>query len=177
MEKTIFIAILVLIAISIVFTALILREVLRKRNIAKNSIFKDITVPSKTVLNGSGATKIVEHYEVDSTIDFTRKQDKQSRVGEFKGNKEEQSKKIPSINKRDALFDEVARCFVSNQQCSISALQHTYKIGLNRAIRIVTQLENTGVVGRQVGNKYRDILIPNLASLEVLLDRLNDRIK
>ncbi len=156
---------------------------------------------SEILLNGNGATKLVgqgdmlvsahnivtrvqspviDRNEIERVTDFICKQDKLGSIyslAEFKINKTEQVKKRTAINKKDTLFDEAARYFVTNQQCSLSALQRNYKIGLNRAIRIVTQLESAGVVGSQIGNKSRDILIPDLASLEVFLTKLNDDLK
>ncbi len=123
---------------------------------------------------------VIEVNEIERITEFIRKQDKLGSVyslDEFKINKAEQGKKRTAINKKDTLFDEVARYFVTNQQCSLSAIQRNYKIGLHRAIRIVAQLENAGVVGSQVGNKSREILIPNLDALEVLLNKLNDDLK
>lgn len=70
---------------------------------------------------------------------------------------------------RDGLFDEVARYVVTNQQGSASTIQRNFSIGFNRAGRIMDQLERAGIVGRQEGSKPRQVLISDIASLEVLL--------
>ena len=71
---------------------------------------------------------------------------------------------------RDALFEDAARVVVQNQQGSASLLQRRLKLGYNRAGRIVDQLENAGIIGPFKGSKAREVLIPDEASLEQLLN-------
>lgn len=79
-----------------------------------------------------------------------------------------------NTSKRDALFDEISRYVVTNQQGSASTIQRNFSIGFNRAGRIMDQLERAGIVGRQQGSKPRDVRITDLASLEVLLYDLDN---
>ncbi len=75
-----------------------------------------------------------------------------------------------SIDERDSKFKEAAEIIVVAQQGSASLLQRKLKLGYNRAGRIIDQLEAAGVVGGFEGSKARQVLIPDLASLEVFLN-------
>ena len=68
------------------------------------------------------------------------------------------------------MFEEVARFVVGNQQGSTSFIQRKFKIGYNRAGRIMDQLEAYGIVGKSEGSKPREVLISDPASLEKLLN-------
>ena len=70
----------------------------------------------------------------------------------------------------DSMFDEVARFVVANQQGSTSFIQRKFKIGYNRAGRIMDQLEAFGIVGKSEGSKPREVLISDSASLERTLN-------
>ncbi len=75
---------------------------------------------------------------------------------------------------RDALFEDAARVIVIHQQGSASLLQRKLKLGYNRAGRIVDQLEAAGIIGPFEGSKARQVLIPDEASLERLLNGTNE---
>lgn len=70
----------------------------------------------------------------------------------------------------DSMFEEVARFVVANQQGSTSFIQRKFKIGYNRAGRIMDQLEAFGIVGKSEGSKPREVLISDPASLERTLN-------
>lgn len=71
---------------------------------------------------------------------------------------------------RDAMFEEAAQVIVSHQQGSASLVQRKLKLGYNRAGRIIDQLEAAGIIGPHRGSKARDVLIPDLDSLQRFLD-------
>ncbi|MFT7119159.1 MAG: S-DNA-T family DNA segregation ATPase FtsK/SpoIIIE [Flavobacteriales bacterium] len=75
-----------------------------------------------------------------------------------------------NIEERDAKFKEAAEIIVVAQQGSASLLQRKLKLGYNRAGRIIDQLEAAGIVGGFEGSKARQVIIPDLASLEVFLN-------
>ncbi|WP_282032652.1 FtsK/SpoIIIE family DNA translocase [Winogradskyella eximia] len=74
------------------------------------------------------------------------------------------------ISDRDKLFREAAELIVTAQQGSASLLQRKLKLGYNRAGRIIDQLEAAGIVGNFEGSKARQVLVPDLTSLDQLLD-------
>lgn len=73
------------------------------------------------------------------------------------------------ISERDALFREAAEVIVIAQQGSASLLQRKLKLGYNRAGRIIDQLEAAGIVGPFEGSKARQVLVPDMAALDMLL--------
>jgi S-DNA-T family DNA segregation ATPase FtsK/SpoIIIE len=74
------------------------------------------------------------------------------------------------IADRDKLFREAAEMIVIAQQGSASLLQRKLKLGYNRAGRIIDQLEAAGIVGHFEGSKARQVLVPDLTSLDQLLE-------
>ncbi|RRQ48726.1 DNA translocase FtsK [Maribacter algicola] len=74
------------------------------------------------------------------------------------------------IKDRDKMFREAAEVIVIAQQGSASLIQRKLKLGYNRAGRIIDQLEAAGIVGPFEGSKARQVLIPDMASLQQLLD-------
>lgn len=60
---------------------------------------------------------------------------------------------------RDEYFERAGRFIVESQKASIGNLQRMFKIGFNRAARIMDQLAEAGVVGPDEGTKARKILL------------------
>ncbi len=60
---------------------------------------------------------------------------------------------------RDELFEEAARAIIDKNKASIGMLQRLFKIGFNRAARIMDQLADAGVVGEEEGTKPRKVLM------------------
>ena len=60
---------------------------------------------------------------------------------------------------RDEFFEDAGRLIVESGKCSIGMLQRKFKIGFNRAARIMDQLSDAGVVGPEEGTKPRKILM------------------
>ncbi|NKI32487.1 DNA translocase FtsK [Croceivirga thetidis] len=73
------------------------------------------------------------------------------------------------ISDRDSKFREAAEVVVIAQQGSASLIQRKLKLGYNRAGRIIDQLEAAGIVGPFEGSKARQVLVPDMHSLELLL--------
>ena len=58
---------------------------------------------------------------------------------------------------KDVYFEEAGRFIIEKDKASIGMLQRVYKIGFNRAARIMDQLCEAGVVGPEIGTKPRQI--------------------
>ena len=85
--------------------------------------------------------------------------------GEISG-QEMMEKMITSVSEsaavkteRDEYFESAARFIIEKDKASIGALQRNFKIGFNRAARIMDQLAAAGVVGEEDGTKPRKILM------------------
>lgn len=69
--------------------------------------------------------------------------------GEAKGGKSD----------RDEYFVQAGQFIIEKEKASIGMLQRMYKIGFNRAARIMDQLAEAGVVGEEEGTKPRKVLM------------------
>lgn len=62
-------------------------------------------------------------------------------------------------NERDQYFVDAAQFIIEKDKASIGMLQRVFKIGFNRAARIMDQLCEAGVVGEEEGTKPRKVLM------------------
>lgn len=110
----------------------------------------------------------VSDSEVSDVVDFLKNQ-KLGNVTD-NGDIEEKIKTIQSFggfgsagssggSDMDAYFAEAGKFVIEKEKASIGMLQRVFKIGFNRAARIVDQLEEAGVVGAEEGTKPRRILM------------------
>ena len=60
---------------------------------------------------------------------------------------------------RDEYFAQAGRLITDKEKASIGMLQRMFKIGFNRAARIMDQLATAGVVGEEEGTKPRKVLM------------------
>ncbi|HEK0437114.1 TPA: DNA translocase FtsK 4TM domain-containing protein [Proteus mirabilis] len=65
----------------------------------------------------------------------------------------------------DPLFDQAVEFVVEKQRVSISGVQRQFRIGYNRAARIVEQMEIQGIVSAPNHNNTRDVLSPPPAEM------------
>lgn len=71
---------------------------------------------------------------------------------------------------RDEYFVEAAKFVVEKEKGSTSMLQRMFKIGFNRAGRIMDQLAEAGIVGPEEGTKPRKVLM-SMEELEMFLQQ------
>lgn len=64
-----------------------------------------------------------------------------------------------SASERDAYFADAGKLIIDKEKASIGMLQRMFKIGFNRAARIMDQLCEAGVVGPEEGTKPRKVLM------------------
>lgn len=60
----------------------------------------------------------------------------------------------------DFLYEDVVKFVIESRRCSISNIQRKFKIGYNRAARIVELMEDNGTVSSVVSNGTREVLAP-----------------
>ncbi len=154
-------------------------------------------VDSRTILDMNGAEKLlgngdmlfypqgyqkplrvqgpfVSDQEVEEVVDFLKKQSTVVYNTEI-----EEKMNTVSISQggtagsggseRDAYFVEAGKFVIEKEKGSIGMLQRMFKIGFNRAARIMDQLEEAGVVGPEEGTKPRKILM-SLSEFEEYVD-------
>lgn len=110
----------------------------------------------------------VSDEERDSVVAFLRQQQTEPSYNEEVtkhidanpvGSKAGAAGNAPGGNDRDELFTEVGRFIIEKDKASIGMLQRVFRIGFNRAARIMDQLCEAGVVGPEEGTKPRTILM------------------
>lgn len=62
-------------------------------------------------------------------------------------------------DERDVYFVDAGKFIIEKDKASIGMLQRVFKIGFNRAARIMDQLADAGVVGEEEGTKPRKVLM------------------
>ncbi len=110
----------------------------------------------------------VSDKEVSAVVDFLKKQN----VGSGTYNEEIANRIASGVPQegtgalagnsdsgRDEYFAEAGRFIIEKDKASIGMLQRVYKIGFNRAARIMDQLSEAGIVGPEEGTKPRKILM------------------
>ncbi|WP_099468006.1 FtsK/SpoIIIE family DNA translocase [Konateibacter massiliensis] len=70
---------------------------------------------------------------------------------------------------RDAYFEEAGKFIIEKDKASIGMLQRVFKVGFNRAARIMDQLCDAGVVGEEEGTKPRKVLM-SMEEFEQFID-------
>ncbi|MCF0145130.1 MAG: DNA translocase FtsK [Eubacterium sp.] len=65
----------------------------------------------------------------------------------------------PDLQAQDEFFTDAGRLIIEKDKASIGMLQRAFRIGFNRAARIMDQLCDAGVVGEEEGTKPRKVLM------------------
>ncbi len=65
----------------------------------------------------------------------------------------------PVEDERDELFIKAADYIIDSEKASIGNLQRIFRIGFNRAARLMDQLADAGIVGKDNGTKSREIMM------------------
>ena len=66
---------------------------------------------------------------------------------------------MEAVPQPDEYFEQAGRFIIEKEKASIGMLQRVFKIGFNRAARIMDQLAEAGVVGEEEGTKPRKVLM------------------
>ena len=76
-------------------------------------------------------------------------------------------------DERDPIFAEAGRLCIEKQKGSTSMLQRQFKVGFNRAARVMEQLYDAGVVGQEEVNKPRKVIM-SMEEFEMMLGGNNN---
>lgn len=93
--------------------------------------------------------------EIEEIIEHVRSQGKPNYMFEH----EELLKKSEIVEEYDELFEEVCRFVYEQGTASTSSIQRNYKVGYNRAARLMDLLEKNGYISEQRGSKPREVYI------------------
>lgn len=126
-------------------------------------LFLPIGVNSPTRIQGS----FITDDEIKKIIDFTVEQQK-AQYDESLMNLDSVDHNVSSAtgteigdaaNDEDPLYNEIVEFVIENQKASASLLQRRFKLGYNRAARLIDLLEERGIIGPPNGSKPREVLI------------------
>jgi S-DNA-T family DNA segregation ATPase FtsK/SpoIIIE len=70
-----------------------------------------------------------------------------------------------AVEEADQLYDQAVEFVLQTRKASISSVQRRFKIGYNRAARLVEEMERTGLVGPLEGG-FRDVLVSSVSEDE-----------
>ena len=144
------------------------------------------SVDSRTIIDGSGAERLlgkgdmlflengsskpvrlqgtfVSDDEIDDIIHHVREQ----REPDYLFQQDELIKKAQVTEEEDELFLEACEFVVDQGGASASSLQRRFRIGYNRAARLMEMMESNGIISESRGSKPRDVLISE-SELETL---------
>ena len=122
-------------------------------------------LPPGTVIPVRIHGEFVADDEVHRVADFLRQQGKPNYIEEvLQGS----SDAIPGVDasgfdddaEQDPLYDQAVEFIIHARRVSISSVQRRFKIGYNRAARIVEAMEAAGIVSPMESNGNREILVP-----------------
>ncbi|MDQ0272211.1 S-DNA-T family DNA segregation ATPase FtsK/SpoIIIE [Cytobacillus purgationiresistens] len=143
-------------------------------------------IDSRTIIDISGAEKLlgrgdmlflengsskpvrlqgtyVSDREIDEVVSHVRKE----QSPQFLFEQEELLKRAKITEEEDELFYDACKFVVDHQSASTSSLQRKFKIGYNRAARLIDMMEQQGYISENRGSKPRDVLITE-ANLETI---------
>ncbi len=143
-------------------------------------------IDSRTILDSPGAEKLlgkgdmlylpmgannptriqgcfISDNEIERIIDHVSKQQAVSYDESLTSTNVEQTHMAGSESQNDdsddPIYDEVVEFAISTGKISASLLQRRFRLGYNRAARIVDLLEERGIIGPQNGSKPREVLV------------------
>ncbi len=145
-------------------------------------------VDSRTILDMNGAEKLlgkgdmlfypqgypkpsriqgayISDTEVQAVVDYLKKHTEGTSYNEDVEEKLKTQMSAPALSdqggddERDELYEEAGRFIIENDKASIGNLQRRFKIGFNRAARIMDQLAEDEVVSKSEGTKARQVLM------------------
>ncbi|QKE75969.1 hypothetical protein HPK19_22170 [Arthrobacter citreus] len=93
--------------------------------------------------------------EIEHVVEIVKDQQKPN----YLFNQEELVAKADAQDVDDELFDEAVEFVIDQKGASVSMLQRRYRIGYNRAARLIDLMFDHGIVSSQNGSKPRDVLI------------------
>lgn len=126
-------------------------------------LFLPIGVNSPTRIQGS----FITDDEIKRIIDYTVEQQK-AQYDESLLNLEAVDHNVSSAsgqefgdaaNDEDPLYNDIVQFVIETQKASASLLQRRFKLGYNRAARLIDLLEERGIIGPSNGSKPREVLV------------------
>jgi S-DNA-T family DNA segregation ATPase FtsK/SpoIIIE len=103
----------------------------------------------------------VSSAEIKRVVEFLKKQGEPAYESAILL-EEKKGKEASAEDEYDEKYDEAVAFVAETGQASISLIQRRFRIGYNRAARIVEKMEEQGVVGPSDGVKPREVLVKKI---------------
>ncbi|MDD1620316.1 MAG: DNA translocase FtsK 4TM domain-containing protein [Methylococcaceae bacterium] len=120
-------------------------------------------LPSGTSIPLRAHGAFVDDHEVHRVVEFLKKTGPTDYLDEITQERTD-SGDVAGLesdeSESDALYDEAVAFVTDSRKASISSVQRRFKIGYNRAARIIEDMENAGVVSPAETNGSREVLAP-----------------
>lgn len=129
------------------------------KNIDNNLNF-DYIYNSKSYHNINVSIPSIENEDFKNIIKFEKDNNKPNKLDCFE--KQHTSTKNSSYDndsEDDPMYKEVVEFAIETGKISASLIQRRFRLGYNRAARLIDLLEARGVVGPQIGSKPREVII------------------
>lgn len=151
------------------------------------------SIDSRTILDSTGAEKLfgkgdmlflpmgdnhptriqgafISEEEIQKVVDFVCEQQKaqyDNSLTEMKNDSSSHNDGYSSEDEyEDPLYNEIVDYVIQAGKVSASLIQRKYRLGYNRAARIIDLLEERGIIGPPNGSKPREVLIKKENSVE-----------
>ncbi len=166
-------------------------------------------VDSRTILDMAGAEKLlgkgdmlfspvgsskpyrvqgpyISDSEIDKVIKFVKKEGGGPVYDEELKNAIENADKRGSSEPQDELTEDAIAFILKSKQASVSMLQRRFRIGYNRAARIIDEIEEKGIIGPSDGSRPRQVLVTedeyyngssNAAAVQETIDEISPQEK
>lgn len=119
-------------------------------------------LPSGTSIPLRAHGAFVDDHEVHRVVEFLRQTGPANYLDEITQERSDTGELTNNNDNRDvdSLYDEAVQFVIDSQKASISSVQRKFKIGYNRAARIIEEMEAAGLVSPPERNGNREVLVP-----------------
>jgi S-DNA-T family DNA segregation ATPase FtsK/SpoIIIE len=120
-------------------------------------------LPSGTSIPLRAHGAFVDDHEVHRVVEFLKKTGPTNYLDEITQERSDSGEIANGDGEgaeMDSLYDEAVAFVTDSRKASISSVQRRFKIGYNRAARIIEDMENAGVVSPAESNGSREVLAP-----------------
>lgn len=126
-------------------------------------LFLPIGMNSPLRIQGSFITDDEIKRIIDYTISQQKAQYDEAMMNLDASSSDKSASQIEDMNQQeeydDPLYNDIVEFVISTQKASASLLQRKFKLGYNRAARIIDLLEERGIIGPSNGSKPREVLV------------------
>ena len=121
-------------------------------------------LPSGTSIPVRAHGAFVDDHEVHRVVEFLKQTAPANYLEEITQERADSGDGFSSngddMGEADALYDEAVMFVTESRKASISSVQRKFRIGYNRAARLIEEMQLAGVVSSPEGNGSREVLAP-----------------